>query len=187
MTYDQDRAAALTAINDAQHAEGISMRTEFIATAQVHATLALAAATLEGFAEPIGLTSEPIAKDDVDALRDKNLAALARLRGGVGNGEPLAEWEVDLLRDQAAASRILGPLFGEVVDEYLRAKAKHGDMTLDGPTATDVHRLAALIEEVGEVGRAMTYDQDHAGPLADELVQVANVAITWASYLRSQR
>jgi hypothetical protein len=83
-----------------------------------------------------------------------------------------------------------------VVDEYWRAKAKHGEMTMDGvmlgkATANTVLRLACLMEEVGEVARALTYDNEKetdeaaAAHLIEELVQVANVAVTWASYLQA--
>lgn len=71
-----------------------------------------------------------------------------------------------------------------VVTEYHRAKAKHGEFTLDGPAISDLQRLAALTEETGEVARALTYDKDHASELFKELIQVANVALTWASLLR---
>lgn len=67
--------------------------------------------------------------------------------------------------------------------EYERAKAKHGEHTLDGKLCDDMNRLASLTEEVGEVGRCLTYDQDHAKDLKKELIQVANVALTWASIL----
>lgn len=76
-------------------------------------------------------------------------------------------------------------LLDDVEREYTRAKNKHGEYTLDGELISDQQRLAALMEEVGEVARALTYDQDHAEELIKELVQVANVALTWASYLRS--
>jgi NTP pyrophosphatase (non-canonical NTP hydrolase) len=68
--------------------------------------------------------------------------------------------------------------------EYDRAKAKHSEHTLDGALATDLTRLAALVEEVGESAEAMTYDAgERAMALKKELIQVANVALTWASIL----
>jgi hypothetical protein len=80
-----------------------------------------------------------------------------------------------------------------LVAEYDRAKAKHGENTLDGALSNDLMRLAALVEEVGEVAHELTYDAagfalatDEAARvkrLRTELVQVANVAITWASIL----
>lgn len=75
----------------------------------------------------------------------------------------------------------------DLVTEYHRARVKHGPYSLDGEEIDDVRRLAALMEEVGEVAREMTYD--HAGDLGAaartrrELIQVANVALTWATVL----
>lgn len=72
----------------------------------------------------------------------------------------------------------------DLIDEYWRAYDKHGPMTLDGEGANDLHRLSTLTEEIGEVARAMTYDEKK-GPqeLRKELIQVANLALTWASVL----
>jgi hypothetical protein len=76
----------------------------------------------------------------------------------------------------------------EVMTEYDRAKAKHGEHTLDGAASNDLLRLAALVEEVGEVAHELTYDQyglpaERAARLKKELIQVMNVAATWASIL----
>lgn len=82
-----------------------------------------------------------------------------------------------------------------VVAEYHRAKAKHGEMTMDGTMTgdrvrDDALRLAALMEEVGEVAHELTYDSQpegveggQLGRLLKEMVQVGNVAVTWASAL----
>lgn len=89
-----------------------------------------------------------------------------------------------------------------VVAEYHRAKAKHGEMTMDGkltgdPTRDDLLRLAALHEEAGEVSELFTYDKDSyarqvdgstvtgdwTAALIKELIQVANVAVTWTAML----
>lgn len=83
---------------------------------------------------------------------------------------------------------------GAVVAEYWRAKVKHGDMTMDGPmtgtASDDMLRLACLMEEVGEVAHELTYDSQPegveggaAGRLFKELIQVGNLALTWASAL----
>lgn len=81
------------------------------------------------------------------------------------------------------------------IEEYHRAKAKHGEMTMDGTmtgnaAADTVLRLAALMEEVGEVATELTYDGapegvegGQIGRLMKELIQVMNVAGTWHSYL----
>lgn len=71
--------------------------------------------------------------------------------------------------------------------ETVRAQVKHGDRSYLGDGLTDTERLAGLIEEVGEVGRAMTYDhgndKDH---LVKELIQVSSVAASWAEWLDRQ-
>lgn len=99
------------------------------------------------------------------------------------NGLPTA---IDVLR------RVPMPIAAAVADmtaEYHRAKAKHGEHTLDGSLADDLLRIAALGEEYGEVCQALTYDKrshdarEHERHLRDELIQVANVALTWASIL----
>jgi hypothetical protein len=79
----------------------------------------------------------------------------------------------------------------DLIEEYNRAKAKHGESTFDGANANDLMRLAALVEEVGEVAELLTYDKsehfhsagDWQALLRRELTQVANVAVTWASIL----
>lgn len=70
---------------------------------------------------------------------------------------------------------------GAVQAECIRAHLKHepNGGSLLNPDFPTEKKLAALVEEVGEVGRALTYDQDHAGPLVKELLQVANVALSW--------
>jgi len=78
-----------------------------------------------------------------------------------------------------------------VLDEYDFAKMKHGENTLDGELSNDLLRLAALVEECGEVAELMTYDknqdvhgvEDHQKRLKRELLQVANMSLTWASIL----
>jgi hypothetical protein len=76
-----------------------------------------------------------------------------------------------------------------VASEYERAKAKHGKNTLDSAESNDLTRLAALVEEVGEVAELLTYDKaaahlaDGSALLKKELIQAANVCLTWASIL----
>lgn len=82
----------------------------------------------------------------------------------------------------------LSPLTLDAVQaEALRAHLKHGPNSLLSPTATPAQKLAALVEEVGEVGRAMTYDGDE-GPahLVKELIQVASVALSWVESLEGR-
>lgn len=76
----------------------------------------------------------------------------------------------------------------DVALEYDSAKRKHGEYTLDERMGTDDYhlrsllRLGALMEEVGEVAEHFTYDKPATG-LRQELIQVANLALTWASVL----
>lgn len=64
--------------------------------------------------------------------------------------------------------------------EALAAAAKHGaDNTPLGTRLTREEKLVVLVEEVGEVARALTYDQDDSG-LVKELIQVTAMAATWA-------
>ncbi|MCR2051466.1 hypothetical protein NSA19_01060 [Actinomyces bowdenii] len=64
-------------------------------------------------------------------------------------------------------------------EEYDRAKAKHGDNTLDSLTMDDDMKFFALMEEVGEIARALTYDREHAGELVDEITQTGALALAW--------
>ena len=74
---------------------------------------------------------------------------------------------------------------GQIVDLVVAERARQEQLLADGvlpalcsqPDCPDVLRLAALIEEVGEVGRAI-HDGDPDN-LREELVQVAAVAIAW--------
>jgi len=97
-----------------------------------------------------------------------------------------------------------------ILAEAMRAEAKHGGMTLRNPALSVELKLAALMEEVGEVAQLLTYDKRPANPmvkgvyygthdeyekavagyqvamdvwranLVSELIQVANVAAAWA-------
>lgn len=70
--------------------------------------------------------------------------------------------------------------FDAVQAESLRARLKHGAaMTCDNPHLPTVLKLAALVEEVGEVANALTYDGLDRDKLVKELIQVASVACMW--------
>ena len=68
-------------------------------------------------------------------------------------------------------------------DEYAHAKAKHGDNTFDNPNMDNVLKYMAIVEEVGEVAAAQTYDNledtGHKAHLLEEVVQVAGLACAW--------
>lgn len=79
----------------------------------------------------------------------------------------------------------LSPLTLDAVQaEAISAYAKHGSMSLLNPN-TPVHlKLAALMEEVGEVAHELTYDvEDNKDKLVKELLQVAAVALSWVECL----
>jgi hypothetical protein len=82
---------------------------------------------------------------------------------------------------------VLSPLTLDAVQaEALRAHLKHKDKggSLLDPAMPDLRKLAALVEECGEVGRALTYDGDRGRDhLVKELIQVASVALTWVEAL----
>lgn len=84
-------------------------------------------------------------------------------------------------------------LSSEILDavriESKRAHEKHVDNggSIFDPNMPTAQKLAALVEEAGEVARAMTYDGDKGTEhLIEELVQLGNVALTWADCLSDQ-
>lgn len=76
--------------------------------------------------------------------------------------------------------------------ESIRAQVKHGDKGMLNPAMPNDERLATLVEEVGEVAELLTYDKRQAAGdqwkdmLVSELIQVANVALSWAQVADSQ-
>lgn len=64
--------------------------------------------------------------------------------------------------------------------EATRAIMKHGwEQTPLNPLMTDAEKLIILVEEVGEVARAMTYDEGSNEGLREEALQVATMAFLW--------
>jgi len=93
-----------------------------------------------------------------------------------------------------AAADLLPPgrdIAKEAVDEYLRAADKHPGMTLECEGHTDATRLYALVEEIGEVAAALTYDNDvetgHNAHLEEEAIQVVALALAWATRYMEDR
>lgn len=74
---------------------------------------------------------------------------------------------------------ILAAPVKQVVAEIQRAHDKHGPESMASPRLQQGTRLAILVEEVGEVARAMTYDEGDEANLREELVQVAAMALSW--------
>lgn len=63
----------------------------------------------------------------------------------------------------------------------VHAIAKHGwHQTPLNPNRSDVDNLPILVEEIGEVARAMTYDEGSNDALVKELLQTAAMALSWA-------
>jgi predicted HAD superfamily Cof-like phosphohydrolase len=70
--------------------------------------------------------------------------------------------------------------------EFKRAVEKHTlARTPANPLMSDGERLKILVEEVGEVARAMTYDEGSTENLLAELVQVATMAVASAVGIRA--
>lgn len=63
------------------------------------------------------------------------------------------------------------------------AHEKHGDHSIEAVPAGDPRWLPILVEEIGEVAHALTYDADDQA-LADELLDVLAVAAAWLDALR---
>lgn len=66
-----------------------------------------------------------------------------------------------------------------IAKERQRQQDKHGEWSVASPFISDGDRLAILIEEVGEVGKAMQEHDPHSDSLRAELVQVAAVCVAW--------
>lgn len=90
------------------------------------------------------------------------------------NGKTSAAYYAELVQQQ----------FQEVIDEYLAAAIKHGvERTPAWPGMRYGDKLAILVEEVGEVCRALTYDDADEDNLKAELLQVATMALAWRASL----
>lgn len=78
----------------------------------------------------------------------------------------------------------LHPDIHEAIDiEFDHAYRKHNGRTPRSWGVGDHNSLVVLVEEVGEVARALTYDEGDEDKLAAELIQVATMAACWAERL----
>lgn len=79
----------------------------------------------------------------------------------------------------------LAELWQQITDERRRAHAKHAEHSMDGLDTWSPARLPVLVEEVGEVARALNdLALDSAdGDLRSQLVQVAAMAVAWIAAL----
>ena len=66
--------------------------------------------------------------------------------------------------------------------ENIHSQVKHGDKAMISSDLTNLERLPILMEEVGEVATALTYDarQNGKDKLVKELLQVSAMAACWA-------
>jgi NTP pyrophosphatase (non-canonical NTP hydrolase) len=74
-------------------------------------------------------------------------------------------------------------VWNEVIAERVRAHYKHGDESIESFSVGDASMFTILVEEIGEVAHAMTYD----GPIEDlpsELIQVMAVCSAWLDKIR---
>jgi len=82
--------------------------------------------------------------------------------------------------------RLLSALtLSAVQAESASAWAKHGDCAMLGDGLTTLQRLAFLMEEVGEVGKAIGEDRPK-DEIVGELIQTAYMALGWAEWLDGQ-
>lgn len=70
-------------------------------------------------------------------------------------------------------------IFGLLDLARRRQQAKHGNQTPANPMMDPHWKLTVLVEEVGEVARALQDSQDDPDHLAAELIDVAAVALAW--------
>jgi len=79
----------------------------------------------------------------------------------------------------------LAELWQQITDERRRAHVKHAEHSMEGLDKWSGARLPVLVEEVGEVARALNdLALDSAdGDLRSELVQVAAMAVAWIAAL----
>lgn len=74
---------------------------------------------------------------------------------------------------------LLDGLLTEVGEEIIRATKKHGYESMAAPGLDTGKRLGILVEEVGEVARATTYDNGDEANKREELIQTAAMALAW--------
>lgn len=96
-----------------------------------------------------------------------NTTAMKGIRRGTGNGD-----SVRCFRDDHDPWR-------EILRAREAAHAKHGPHSIEALPADDPRWLPVLVEEVGEVARALTYDNHSRARLRTELVDVLAVASAW--------
>jgi len=71
-------------------------------------------------------------------------------------------------------------VYREVEHARLKAHTKHGDNSIEVEPADSPRWLAVLVEEVGEIANALTYDGPRDNVRA-ELIDVLAVATAWVA------
>lgn len=74
----------------------------------------------------------------------------------------------------------------EILDARLAAHQKHGANSIESIPADSGRWLPILVEEIGEVANALTYDVVEGG-LRAELIDVLAVASAWVAALDQER
>jgi hypothetical protein len=97
-------------------------------------------------------------------------------------------WEAKLQHgsdtQKSYADYLVQEAFHDVRSEIRKAVAKHGlAQTPLNPQMNDAEKLIILVEEIGEVARALTYDEGSTDELLSELTQVAAMALAWKASL----
>lgn len=141
------------------------------------------------------ITTDMAALDGAPSGDYEHFAALVRFAGaaaGATEQRAALERASGLSCCVSIITMLLNERFGtafadtsrQIVDEYVRADSEHNGNTPYNPQMSDEHRLAILMEEVGEVARCLTPDANtgigHAGDLEEELIQTAAMAFAWA-------
>lgn len=78
-------------------------------------------------------------------------------------------------------------LWREIQQAREKADQKHGDNSIEHLPADSPDWLPILVEEVGEVAQAQTYDKGSRASLRAELIDVCSVASAWIAALDKER
>lgn len=76
-------------------------------------------------------------------------------------------------------------IYQEVLQGRLKAHLKHGPNSIEAEPANSPRWLAILVEEIGEVANALTYDT--TASIRAELIDVLSVASAWVAALDDQK
>lgn len=127
------------------------------------------------------------------AARDQRDVAVVAFR--VVDTDEEARFDFRAYHARQAKAKELGL---EILTARDRAHEKHGDDSIEGVSADDPGWLASLVEEVGEIAHALTYDavvssneterlRLRRAALEGELVDVLAVASAWLDASRTGR